>query len=91
MLTFYNVKKMNVAEMKIEMIGILTQTQSENKITQFYEKIQEVVDAPESDWWDDLTTEQQERLAKSIEESKNPDNWVEYSDIKKKYARWFKK
>ena len=82
---------MNVAEMKVEMIGILTQMQSEDKISQFYEKIQEVVEAPESDWWDDLTIEQQERLAKSIDESKNPDNWVDYSDIKKKYARWFKK
>ncbi len=82
---------MNVAEMKVEMIGILTQMQSEDKISQFYEKIQEVVEAPESDWWDDLTIEQQERLAQSIDESKNPDNWVDYSDIKKKYARWFKK
>ena len=82
---------MNVAEMKVEMIGILTQMQSEDKISQFYEKIQEVVEAPESDWWDDLTIEQQERLAQSIDESKNSDNWVDYSDIKKKYARWFKK
>ena len=82
---------MNVAEMKVEMIGMLTQTQSADKISQLYEKIQEVVDAPESDWWDDLTIEQQERLARSIDESKNPDNWVDYSDIKKKYARWFKK
>jgi hypothetical protein len=82
---------MNVAEMKVEMIGILTQMQSEDKVIQFYEKIQEVVDAPESDWWDDLTIEQQERLAFSIEESKNPENWIDYSDIKKKYARWFKK
>ncbi len=82
---------MNVAEMKVEMIGILTHTQSEDKISQFYEKIQEVVEAPESDWWDELTTEQQERLTLSIEESKNPNNWIDYSDIKKKYARWFKK
>ena len=35
--------------MKVEMIGILTHTQSEDKISQFYEKIQEVADAPESD------------------------------------------
>ena len=82
---------MNVAEMKVEMIGMLTQTQSADKISQLYEKIQEVVDAPESDWWDDLTIEQQERLARSIDESKNPDNWIAYDDIKKKYARWFKK
>lgn len=82
---------MNVAEMKVEMIGILAQMQNEDKITQFYEKFQEVVDAPESDWWDDLTPEQQERLSQSIEESKNPENWIDYSDIKKKYARWFTK
>ena len=82
---------MNVAEMKVEMIGILTHTQSEDKISQFYEKIQEVVDAPASDWWDDLTPEQQKRLALSIEESKHAENLIDYSDIKKKYARWFKK
>ena len=29
---------MSVAEMKVEMIGILTQMQNEDKIAQFYEK-----------------------------------------------------
>ena len=82
---------MSVAEMKVEMIGILTQMQNEDKIAQFYEKIQEVANAPESDWWDDLTPDQQAKLVQSIEESKNPENWIDYSDIKKKYARWFKK
>ena len=81
----------NVAEMKVEMIGILAQMQNEEKITLFYEKMQEMVDAPETDWWDELTLEQQIQLAKSIEESKNPENWIDYADIKKKYARWFKK
>ena len=82
---------MSVAEMKVEMIGILTQMQNEDKIAQFYEKIQEVVNAPESDWWDDLTPDQQAKLVLSIEESKDPENWIDYTDIKKKYARWFKK
>ena len=82
---------MSVAELKVEIIGILTQMQNEDKIAQFYEKIQEVVNAPESDWWDDLTPDQQNKLVLSIEESKNPENCIDYADIKKKYARWFKK
>ncbi len=80
---------MNVAEMKIEMISILAQTQSEDKIVQFYEKIHEVVDKPEADWWDDLSPLQQQQLVHSLEESKNPENWIDYSDIKKKYAHYF--
>ncbi len=82
---------MNVAEMKVEMIGLLTQMQSEDKIVQLYEKIHEVNNEKTSDWWDELTQAQQEKLLFSIEESNNPENCVDYSDIKKKYARWFKK
>ena len=82
---------MNVAEMKVEMIGILAQTQSEDKIAQFYEKIYEVIESEETDWWDDLSPTQQSALIHSLEESKNPENLIDYSDIKKKYARWFKK
>ena len=41
------------------------------------------------DWWDDLTPEQQQELKCSIQESKNPKNWIDYKDIKKKYARRF--
>ena len=33
----------------------------------------------------------QTRILKSYEESFNPENWIDYSDIKTKYARWFKK
>ncbi len=80
---------MNVAEMKVEMISILAQTQSEDKIVQFYEKIHEVVDKPETDWWDDLSPLQQQQLVQSLEESKNPENWIDYSDIKKKYAHYY--
>ena len=81
---------MNVAEMKVEMIGILAHTLSEDKISRFYEKLYEVMEAPEDDWWDDLTPNQQTELLLSIEESKNSENLIAYSDIKKKYAQWFK-
>ena len=80
---------MNVAEMKVEMIGILAHTSSVDKITRFYEKLYEVMEAPEDDWWDDLTPNQQQELLLSIEESKHPENLVAYSDIKTKYAQWF--
>jgi hypothetical protein len=83
--------RMNVAEMKVEMIGILTQVVSEDKIARFYEKLYEVMEAPEDDWWDDLSPFQQKQLLLSLEESKSPENLVDYSDIKKKYAKWFKK
>jgi plasmid stabilization system protein ParE len=60
---------MNVAEMKVEMIGILTQIASEDKITRFYEKLYEVMEAPEDDWWDDLSPFQQTELVRSLEEN----------------------
>jgi hypothetical protein len=82
---------MTIADMKVEMIGLLTKTQSEDKIAQLYEKMQQVMEAPEVDWWDDLTAEQQKQLVLSVEQSKQPDNWVEYSHIQQKYKRWFKK
>ena len=47
------------------------------------------MEAPEDDWWDDLTPNQQQELLLSIEESRHPENLVAYSDIKTKYAQWF--
>ncbi len=86
-----NIVEMNVAQMKVEMIAILTQKLSEDKITRLYEHLNEVMEAPEDDWWDDLTPFQQKQLLLSLEESKNPENLIDYSDIKQKYAQWFRK
>ena len=80
---------MNIAEMKVEIFETLAQTHDEKKVAQFYEAIYLLIEE-EVDWWDELTPEQQMQLSKSIEDSHNPDNWIDYDDFKKKHARWFK-
>ncbi len=47
--------------------------------------------ASKKDWWDELTSEQQMRLEKSIEESYDTKNWVSNEDVMKKYGKWIKK
>ncbi len=80
---------MNVLEMKVEIYETLANTHDEDKVTQMYEALHQIIEE-DSDWWDDLTPTQQEQLSKSIEDSHNPENWIDYDDFKKKNGRWFK-
>lgn len=74
--------------MKVEMYETLANTHDEGKVTQMYEALHQIIE-DDTDWWDDLTPVQQEQLSKSIEESHNPENWIDYDDFKKKNERWF--
>jgi hypothetical protein len=80
---------MNVLEMKVEIYETLAQTHDEEKVTRLYEALHQIIE-DDTDWWDELTPRQQEQLSKSIEESHNPENWIEFDDFKKKNERWFK-
>jgi hypothetical protein len=45
----------------------------------------------EKDWWDELPTEQQARLNKSIEESYDPENLIDHEVMRQKHAKWLVK
>ena len=79
---------MNALAIKVEMFELLAQTYDEAVLLKLYKSMKEVFETTESDWWDDLPTEQQTRLQKSIEESYDPENLIDHEDMKKKHAKW---
>ena len=79
---------MNVLAIKVEMFELLAQTYDEAVLLKLYKSMKEVFETTESDWWDELSTEQQTRLQKSIEESYDPENLIDHEDMKKKHAKW---
>jgi TRAP-type C4-dicarboxylate transport system substrate-binding protein len=44
-----------------------------------------------TDFWDDLTPEQQAELEQSLAESENPENLVEHEMVKNEFAKWLNK
>ncbi len=79
---------MNALAIKVEMFELLAQTYDEVVLLKLYKSMKEVFETTESDWWDELSTEQQTRLQKSIEESYDPENLIDHEDMKKKHAKW---
>ena len=79
---------MNALAIKVEMFEILASTHDEAMLLKLYKKMKEAIDSTQSDWWDELPTEQQVRLAKSIEESYDEKNFIDHEVMKKKHAKW---
>jgi hypothetical protein len=84
---------MNNAEMKVEIFEFVTSLKDEQSMSIVYSKIKEAqfeIDN-DSDWWDDLSPEQQQRLEKSLEDSYDEKNLIDHEDAKKMHARWLRK
>jgi thiamine pyrophosphate-dependent acetolactate synthase large subunit-like protein len=81
---------MNELELKAilheRIVGIQTKKCLE-RVLDAIDKIQ----GEEEDWWDDLSEEQQARLEKAIEESKDPKNLISHKKVKKKMKKWLGK
>jgi hypothetical protein len=79
---------MNVAEMKMEMVELITQTYDEPTLTRLYEKMHEAIEA---DGWHDLSPEEQRKLDIAIEETYNPSKLVSHEEALKMIDQWLGK
>ena len=90
---------MNIAELKMEMVEIISQTYDEPMVNRFYAKIYEAIeeedaqndDVTDESWWDEIPTEQQERILTAYKESFDPKNWIDHKEMKKRHAKWLQK
>ncbi len=89
---------MNVVEMKVEMHEIISQSYDPPIVSRIYAKIHEAIAeidladssmVDETDWWDELTPTQQERLSVSIAETYDAEKCMDFDDFKMRNARWF--
>ena len=81
---------MNIAELKMEMVEIISQTYDEPMVNRLYARIHETI-GEEADGWHDLSPKEQARLDAAIEETYNPSKLVAHEDALKMIDRWLKK
>ena len=92
---------MNIAELKMEMVEIISQTYDEPMVNRIYAKIQEAIEYDDDDsengeltdesWWEEIPLQQKERILASYKESFDPENWIDHEDMKKRHAKWLQK
>jgi hypothetical protein len=81
---------MNIAELKVEMFEIISQTYDEPMVNRLYAKIHEAIEE-EEDGWNDLSPLEQQRLDAAIEETYDPSKLVSHEDALKMIDQWLKK
>lgn len=90
---------MNITELKMEMVEIISQTYDAPMVNRIYAKIHEAIeenDAQNADvtnesWWEDMPLTQRERILASYKESFDPENWISHKEMKKRHAKWLQK
>ena len=83
-------KSMNIAELKMEMVEIISQTYDEPTVNRLYAKIHEIIEA-EQEGWNDLLPNEQKKLDAAIKETYDPSKLVSHEDALKMIDQWLKK
>jgi hypothetical protein len=78
---------MNIAELKMEMVEIISQTYDEPTVNRLYAKIHEVMEE-DDDGWNDLSLKEQKLLDAAIEETYDPSKLVSHEDALKMIDQW---
>ncbi len=81
---------MNIAELKMEMVEIISQTYDEPMVNRLYAKIHEVIEA-ERDGWYDLSPIEQKKLDAAIAETYDPTKLVSHDEALKMIDQWLTK
>jgi hypothetical protein len=89
----------NIAELKMEMVEIISQTYDEPMVNRIYAKIHEAIeeedaqngDVTDESWWEEMPAQQKERILTSYKESFDPENWLDHEEMKKRHAKWLQK
>lgn len=81
---------MNIAELKMEMVEIISQTYDAPMVNRFYAKIHEAMEE-EEDGWHDLSPNEQKRLDAAIAETYDPSKLVSHEEALKMIDQWLTK
>ena len=81
---------MNIAELKMEMVEIISQTYDEPMVNRLYARIHETIEEA-GDGWHDLSAKEQARLDAAIEETYDPSKLVSHEDALKMIDKWLKR
>ncbi len=81
---------MKVLELKNAILSDLADVNDEQSLLRIYRYLSKILQRESSDWWDDLTPEQQAELDAAIEESFHEENLVDNEVVFKKYEKWLR-
>lgn len=79
---------MNVAELKKNFHELIDSIHNEKLLMNFYDLFKTRSAIKDGQLWSNLSITEQEDLLKAFEESENPDNLINHSDMKKKHKKW---
>jgi nitrate reductase NapAB chaperone NapD len=79
---------MNTIELKRSFHNLIDSIENENLLMNFYELMKNRTSGKDGKLWARLSLEEQESLLQTIEETKNPDNVISHSEMKKKHKKW---
>lgn len=70
---------------------LIDQVDDETVLARYLGAISSEVKGESTDFWDDLTPEEQAEILEGYEESKDPANWISHDEVKRKYEQWLTK
>lgn len=83
---------MSVLELKGSLHEMIASIEDEALLSQLQEIIHDFVaqSQEETDFWDELSSEEQKELKAALEESEDERNLVSHEEVMQKYAKWLK-
>jgi hypothetical protein len=79
---------MSTIELKQNFHLLIDSIDNDNLLVNFYDLLKKRSSAKEGQLWNRLTSQEQEELLLSLEESKNPENLISHQEMQKKYKKW---
>ena len=70
---------------------LIDQMDDEKVLNHYFGIITAEVKGEATDFWDDVTPEEQAEILEAYEESKDPKNWISHEEVKRKYEKWLTK
>lgn len=74
---------MNIETAKLELMNLLLQTEDENLLL----KIKKVFEEESKDWWDELSTEEQDEIILGNEQVER-DEVKSHKEVMKRFEKW---
>ena len=79
---------MNTIELRKNFHLLIDNIENETLLNNFYDLMKSRYSAKDFQLWNKLTTQEQEELLLTLEESNNPDYLINQDDMKKKHKKW---
>ncbi len=78
---------MSTLELKKEIHSLVDKIEDEERLSMLYDVVV-TLNSQTGSLWETLTVDEQEELRESIEESRDPKNWIPHEQVREEYKKW---